>query len=95
MQILRTNVREPNQVVGDFYSLAACNEVGHRRLIDMMDEIGLTLARRARRHSSSRAPAMPCCERIKALPKGRWSNELMTDGYDEPVKLAATVSIAR
>ena len=32
VQILRTNVREPNQVVGDFYSLAACNDVGHRRL---------------------------------------------------------------
>ncbi|RUW52598.1 hydantoinase B/oxoprolinase family protein, partial [Mesorhizobium sp. M1A.F.Ca.ET.072.01.1.1] len=42
VRILRANVREPNQVVGDFYSLAACNEVGHRRLVDMMKEIGLT-----------------------------------------------------
>jgi N-methylhydantoinase B len=31
--LLRANVREPNQVVGDCYSLSACNEVGHRRLI--------------------------------------------------------------
>src|SRR5690606_8961355 len=36
VQIIRANVREPNQVVGDFYSLAACNDVGHRRLIEMM-----------------------------------------------------------
>lgn len=42
IRILRANVREPNQVIGDFYSLSACNEVGHRRLIDMMREIGLT-----------------------------------------------------
>jgi len=41
VRILRANVREPNQVVGDFYSLAACNEVGHRRLVDMMREVGL------------------------------------------------------
>ena len=41
VHILRTNVREPNQVVGDFYSLAACNDVGHRRLVDMMQEFGL------------------------------------------------------
>jgi N-methylhydantoinase B len=41
IQMLRANVREANQVVGDFYSLAACNEVGHRRLIAMMEEIGI------------------------------------------------------
>ena len=41
VDIVRANVREPIQVVGDFYSLAACNEVGHRRLVDMMDEFGL------------------------------------------------------
>jgi N-methylhydantoinase B len=39
--IVRTNVREPDQVVGDIYALATCNEVGHRRLVDMMDEFGL------------------------------------------------------
>jgi hypothetical protein len=49
VRILRVNVREPNQVVGDFFSLAACNEVGHRRLVDMMKEIGLTSLDAARR----------------------------------------------
>ena len=42
IRLIRANVREPHQVVGDFYSLAACNDVGHRRLIAMMQEIGLT-----------------------------------------------------
>ena len=28
-------------MVGDIFSLAACNETGHRRLMDMMDEFGL------------------------------------------------------
>jgi len=92
VRILRANVREPNQVVGDFYSLAACNEVGHRRLVDMMKEIGLTSLDGLGDFIFLRTrDAM--LERIKALPKGSWSNELVTDGYDTPVKLAATVSV--
>ncbi|MFB9980833.1 hydantoinase B/oxoprolinase family protein [Mesorhizobium kowhaii] len=92
VRILRANVREPNQVVGDFYSLAACNEVGHRRLVDMMKEIGLTSLDGLGDFIFSRTrDAMS--ERIKALPKGSWSNELVTDGYDKPVKLAAAVTV--
>ena len=41
VKIVRYGVREPDKVVGDFYSLAACNEVGHRRLLEMMNETGL------------------------------------------------------
>ena len=28
-------------MVGDVFALATCNEIGHRRLIDMMDEFVL------------------------------------------------------
>ncbi|MBC2837586.1 hydantoinase B/oxoprolinase family protein [Paragemmobacter straminiformis] len=90
--LLRSNVREPNQVVGDFYSLAACNEVGHRRLIDMMDEIGLTSLDDLGAFIFSRTEAA-MQERIRALPQGAWDNALDTDGYDEPVRLAARVEI--
>ena len=31
----------PDQMVGDIYSLAACNEAGDRRLQAMMDEFGI------------------------------------------------------
>ncbi|ADV11710.1 hydantoinase B/oxoprolinase family protein [Mesorhizobium ciceri] len=92
VKILRANVREPNQVVGDFYSLAACNEVGHRRLVDMMKEIGLASLDRLGEFIFTRTHDATL-ERIKALPKGTWSNELVTDGYDTPVKLVAAVSI--
>ena len=92
-RMLLANVREPNQVVGDFYSLAACNDVGHRRLVDMMTEIGLSSLDTlgafifARTEAATRA-------RIAALPEGRWTNALVTDGYDAPVRLAAAVEIA-
>lgn len=92
IKILRSNVREPNQVVGDFYSLAACNDVGHRRLIDMMMEAKLKSLDDLGGFIFSRTHAATL-ERIKALPQGSWSNELLTDGYDSPVKLAATVTI--
>ncbi len=41
VKFVRANVREADQVVGDIYALAACNETGHRRLVAMLDEFGL------------------------------------------------------
>lgn len=93
VRMLRANVREPNQVVGDFYSLAACNDVGHNRLIDMMQEIGLTSLDTLGEFIFARTRSATL-DRIRALPKGRWSNELVTDGYDKPIRLAAKVEIA-
>ena len=90
VRLLRANVREPNQVVGDFFSLAACNDVGHRRLIAMMDEIGLDDLDTLGEFIFARTRAATL-ERIAALPRGRWTNEMTTDGYDDPVRLVATV----
>ena len=41
MRIIRANVREPLQVEGDVYALAACNDEGSRRLVEMMEEFGI------------------------------------------------------
>ena len=41
LEIVRANVREPIQVEGDLYSLTACNDIGCRRLIEMMEEFDL------------------------------------------------------
>lgn len=90
--LLRANVREPNQVVGDFYSLAACNDVGHRRLAAMMAETGMDTLDALGEFIFARTRAATM-ERIRALPQGAWSNVLDTDGYDTPVRLAAQVSI--
>lgn len=92
VHLLRSNVREPDQVVGDFYSLAACNDVGHRRLMDMMGEIGLTSLDALGEFIFARTRTATL-DRIRALPQGAWSNTMDTDGYDSPVRLAACVSI--
>jgi len=90
LQILRANVREPGQVVGDFYSLAACNDVGHARLVAMMEEIGLESLEDLADFIFARTRAAVLA-RIAALPRGQWTNRLQTDGYDTPVMLVATV----
>ncbi|MCP8894974.1 hydantoinase B/oxoprolinase family protein [Shinella daejeonensis] len=92
LKILRLNVREPNQVIGDFYSLAACNDVGHKRLIEMLDEVGYDNLDTLGDFILSRTHAATM-ERIAGLPKGSWTNDMLTDGYDEPIRLAAEVSI--
>src|SRR5690606_28591911 len=73
------NVRAAGQVVGDIHSLAACNGIGHRRLMAMLDEFGLddleTLGGFILDHSRRAT-----LERIAALPPGRWDNRMQLDG---------------
>lgn len=92
LRILRLNVREPNQVIGDFFSLAACNDVGHKRLMELLNEVGYENLNTLGDFILSRTRAATM-ERIADLPKGSWSNDMLTDGYDEPIRLAAEVSI--
>ncbi|PDS75120.1 hydantoinase B/oxoprolinase family protein [Rhizobium sp. L43] len=92
IHIVRNNVRESDKVVGDFHALAACNETGHRRLIDMLTEFNLEdlsmIGGFILKHSREAT-----LERLRNLPHGSWSYSLDLDGYDEPVHLAAKLSI--
>ncbi|HVB14912.1 MAG TPA: hydantoinase B/oxoprolinase family protein, partial [Stellaceae bacterium] len=93
MQILRANVREPLQVEGDVYALAACNDEGSRRLVDMMEEFGIANLDRLGEHiiETSRAATI---EAIGRLTPGKYKNSLTMDGYDRPLTLAAEMTIA-
>ncbi len=93
LEIVRSNVREPIQVEGDLYSLTACNEIGCRRLVEMMDEFGLDnldeLGQYMVEHSHQ---AM--LDEIAKLPKGTYHNSMRVDGYDKPLDLVAALTIA-
>ena len=92
VKIIRGNVREPDQLVGDVYALATCNQVGHRRLIDMMVEFKLDdLVEIAEfiLENSRRATI----ERIAALPRQSASGSMTIDGYDKPIDLKVKVTI--
>lgn len=92
--IIRNNVREQDKVVGDFYALAACNETGHRRLVDMLDEFGLADLEAIAGFILERSLAATL-ERIAALPAGSFRNSLIVDGYDEPVTLAVELTVGK
>jgi len=42
LNLVRGNVREPDQLIGDLNALTTCNEIGHKRLIEMMEEFSLS-----------------------------------------------------
>ena len=67
--IIRANVREPDQLIGDIYALATCNEIGHRRLMDMMTEFGLDTLSSVSAFILQRS-RQATLERINALEQG-------------------------
>ena len=91
-RIIRGNVREPDQLIGDIYALATCNDIGHRRLIDMMAEFQLSdldgiaafILENSRRAT---------IERIAALPRKTAEGAMTMDGFDTPITLKVRIRV--
>ncbi|MEP2530346.1 hydantoinase B/oxoprolinase family protein [Shimia sp.] len=92
IRLVRSNVREPDQVVGDMYSLAACNEAGDRRLQTMMGEFGIAdidgLADFVIETSRKATH-----EAIAKVPDGTFNHSMQVDGYDAPVNMVVRLDI--
>src|SRR4051794_33617263 len=92
IEIVQANVREPVQVVGDLYSLVACNDVGSRRLLQMMDEFDIEDLSSLADHILTRShEAM--IEAIRQVPNGVYKNVMRIDGYEKPIDLVAEMTI--
>ena len=93
VDIVRCNVREPDQVIGDIHGLAASNETGRRRLLDMLAEFSLNdledlaafVLDRTRRAT---------LDALARVPNGVYRNTMRVDGYGDPVTLAAAVIVS-
>jgi len=92
LEILRANVRDPRAAEGDLHSLTACNRAGAERLVETLEEFGMDGLDEAGRVivRNSRAAML---EEIRKLPRGRWTNAMRVDGYDEPVDLVCALTI--
>jgi N-methylhydantoinase B len=92
LEILRANVRDPRAAEGDLHSLTACNRAGAERLVETLDEFGMDGLDEAGGVivRNSRAAML---EEIRKLPRGRWTNAMRIDGYDEPVDLVCALTI--
>ena len=91
--IIRANVREPVQVTGDLYALAASNGVGAGRLLALMDEYGLNGLETIGDHIIERSRAA-MLDHIAALPAGRYTYAMTVDGYDRSVDLRVCLRIS-
>ncbi|MEO0492805.1 MAG: hydantoinase B/oxoprolinase family protein [Actinomycetota bacterium] len=90
--MVRWNVREADQVIGDIHGLTACNETGRRRLLSMMDEFDLPDIDDLARFVFERTHAATIAA-LADVPKGSYTNEMVVDGYDEPLTLAVTLTV--
>ena len=93
LAMIRANTRLPVDTVGDTYALLGCNDVGCQRLTEMMSEFALEDLEALGDHICDRSE-QAVLEEIARLPKGSWTNTMVTDGYDAPVALTATVTVS-
>ena len=96
MALVKANVRDPVVAEGDLYSLAACNDVGCERLVELMEELGISdlsvpggIAEKIVKRSTQ---AM--LDEIRQLPRGRYENAMRIDGYERELDLVCTLDIA-
>jgi N-methylhydantoinase B len=92
IEIVRANVRTPDEVVGDLYAQQAGNDVGARKLIQALEDYDLEdiegLAKRILDRSEEATR-----DAIAEVPNGVYRDEVEIDGYDEPLKICARVTV--
>jgi N-methylhydantoinase B len=92
LKLIRANVRLPDEVVGDLYAQASCNDAGGRALLEMMEEFGLDsidpIADEIIRRSEAAVR-----EKIRALPDGEWTSETWSDGFEKPIVIRCRLTI--
>jgi len=92
INLIRHNVRTPDEVEGDILSYITANEFSGTRLNAMLDEFEATdIETLSDGIITTSEHGMLAA--IRALPHGTWRNQMRIDGYDEPVDLVATLSI--
>ena len=90
--VIRANVREPDQVVGDVHSLAACNDTGIERLGDMLDELGLDDVEPIASFIFDRTAAAVRAA-VERVPPGAYANAMDVDGYNRTISLAVELEV--
>ncbi|SFZ86462.1 N-methylhydantoinase B [Devosia enhydra] len=90
--IIRTNVRVPEQTIGDIHANIACNEVAARLLLEFMDEYGLeSLQPVADAIIAQTEKGLRSA--LSAMPDGTWQHAIDIEGADGPLRLAVTMTI--
>lgn len=92
VEIIRTNVRVPEQVMGDVMANVSCGEVGCREILAFMDEYGLedltALSKAIRGQAETQMRA-----KIREMKDGTYRNRIQVEGFAGAVELAVKIDI--
>jgi len=92
VEIIRTNVRVPEQVMGDVMANVSCNEVGGREVLAFMDEYGLEdltdLSATIRSQSEAAMRA-----KIGEFKDGTYRNRIAVEGFEGPAEFVVRVDV--
>jgi len=94
VEMIEANVRAPGEVIGDIKALVGTNDVGSRRVLEYLDELGIADLEEIQREileRSERAMRQAICE----LPSGQYRHSITIDGVkpNEPVTINVLLEI--
>ena len=92
-QILRKNVRVPDQVMGDLHAQFTGLSLIERQTLKLMRERGLATLGEVSRELRGRSEAA-MRKAIRALPDGTYHAEAISDGIDAPIRLKLALTVA-
>lgn len=91
-EVIRANVRVPDEVTGDLQAQVLANETMGRGLLRLLDEYGLAEADGIFAEVIDRSEgAMQ--RAIRALPAGTYTHAIMIDGFEKEVRIAIALTV--
>ena len=94
LDILKTNVRVPDQVLGDMNALLAALHVCERRLVEFLDDYKLGGVREIATEIY-RVSEGAVLREIRTIPPGVYVGKVEADGWEEPINIVATVTVSQ
>jgi N-methylhydantoinase B len=92
LELIASNVRVPEQVIGDVLANVSCTAAVERQLVEFMDEYGLTdLGPLSRQIQSATEAAMRA--RIRTMRPGTYHDTMTIEGIEDPIHLACTATV--
>ena len=93
LKLVSQNTRQPVETEGDVYSLAACNDIGCTRLVEMMKEFEIDDLKKLSDFIYDKSLSAVENE-IKKIPNGEYKNSMMIDGFEKDIKLEAKLKVS-
>ena len=93
LKLIGQNTRQPVETEGDVYSLAACNDRGCKRLVEMMKEFKIDDLKKLSDFIYDKSLSAVENE-IKKIPNGVYKNSMMIDGFEKDIKLEAKLKVS-